>query len=91
MTLTEFARYGITPPAAPDFVPESVNIPPLRERYLKVKHTVSYLLYQQYLAKTMIILDTDVARTILGIHFIPKTRKPEGRVIGDLSGQHDAA
>jgi hypothetical protein len=96
VTLTEFARYGITPPAAPDFVPESVNIPPLRERYLKVRHTVNYLLYQQYLAKTMIILDTNVARTIPGIHFSPQHQadskgKPEGRVIGDLSGQHDAA
>ena len=96
VTLTEFARHGITPPAAPDFVPQSVNIPPLRERYLKVKHTVNYLLYQQYLAKTMIILDTDVAKTIPGIHFSPQHQadskgKPEGRVIGDLSGQHDAA
>jgi leucyl-tRNA synthetase len=33
VTLTEFARNGITPPVAPNFVPESDNIPPLRERY----------------------------------------------------------
>jgi len=44
----------------------------------------------------MIILDTDVAITIPGIHFSPQHQadskgKPEGRVIGDLSGQHDAA
>ena len=37
-----------------------------------------------------------MARTIPGIHFSPQHQadskgKPEGRVIGDLSGQHDAA
>lgn len=94
VTLTEFARFGITPLVASDFVPNSTLIPPLRERYLKVKHTVNYLLYQQYLARTMIMLDTKIARTIPNIHFSPQHQadskgKPEGRVIGDLSGQHD--
>ena len=44
--LTEFAHHGITPLFAPDFVPDRDHIPPLRDRYLKVKHTVNYLLCQ---------------------------------------------
>ena len=94
--LTDFARHGITPLYAPDFVPNSDHVPPLRDRYIKVKHTVNYLLYQQYLANTMIMLDTDLALTIPGLHLNPQhhadsKEKPEGRVIGDLSGQHDLA
>jgi len=94
MLLLEFARNGITPIYSPTFSPESVNIPPLRDRYIKLKHTINKLLYKQYLDGTMIMLPTMVAKTIPGIHFSPQHHadtkgKPEGRVIGDLTGQHD--
>ena len=42
----------------------------------------------------MILLSLQDAKSIPGIHFSPQHHadskgKPEGRVIGDLSGQHD--
>jgi len=92
--LLEFAANGITPLVAPDFKAERHNIPPLRARYEKVKHTVNSLLFEQFRGDTMIIMKTDLAVTIDGMHFSPQHQadskgKPEGRVIGDLSGQHD--
>lgn len=49
--LKEFAQHGITPPVSPNFQPESINIPPLRNRYVKLLHTIDKLLYKQYVAQ----------------------------------------
>ena len=91
--LLEFASNGITPILADDFQPQRHDIPPLRARYEKVKHTVNSLLFEQFKNDTVIIMKTELAQTIEGIHFSPQHQadskgKPEGRVIGDLSGQH---
>jgi hypothetical protein len=95
-TLLEFADYGITPIVAPSFRPESVNIAPLRDRYLKLHHTINKLLYKLYNDGTMIFLRRSDAMQIDGLHLSPQHHadskgKPEGRIIGDLSGQHDPA
>jgi len=92
--LCEFAQDGITPPVSPSFRPESVNIPPLRDRYILLHHPINRLLYKQYTDGTMIFLNLNDAISIPGIHFSPQHHadskgKQEGRVIGDLSGQHD--
>jgi len=92
--LVDFATNGITPIVAEDFLPESINIPPLRARYVTLKHTINSLLFEQWGKGTMIIMETEQAKSINGVHFSPQHHadskgKPEGRVIGDLSGQHD--
>ena len=92
--LCEFAVNGITPPVSSNFRPQSKNIPPLRDRYILLQHPINRLLYKQYTDGTMILLSLQDAQTIPGIHFSPQHHadskgKPEGRVIGDLSGQHD--
>jgi len=92
--LLEFAQHGITPIYSTEFVPESTNLPPLRARYVTLKHTINKLLFKQYLDGTMIMLPTVTAKTIPGMHFSPQHHadtkgKQEGRVIGDLSGQHE--
>ena len=94
--LLEFAQNGITPPVGTDFVPQADNLPPLRQRYITLKHTVNSLLFKQWGDGTMALLDTEKARQIQGIHFSAQHQadskgKQEGRVIGDLSGQHDPA
>ena len=94
MILMDFAANGITPLFADDFVPQSSNQPPLRARYLTLKHTVNFLLYKQHVDGTVLLLSRANAETIPGIHLSPQHQadskgKQEGRVIGDLSGQHD--
>ena len=66
----------------------------LRDRYIKLQHTINKLLYKLYQDGTMIFLKLQEALRIPGIHFSPQHHtdskgKPEGRIIGDLSGQHD--
>jgi hypothetical protein len=92
--LVDFAANGITPPVAPSFQPQAINVPPLRDRYIKLQHPINRLLYKQYTDGTMIMLLLQSAQRIPGIHFSPQHHadskgKPEGRVIGDLTGQHD--
>lgn len=92
--LLDFAANGITPPVAPSFQPQTINVPPLRDRYLTLQHPINRLLYKQYTNGTMIMLMLQLAQQIPGIHFSPQHHadskgKPEGRVIGDLTGQHD--
>jgi hypothetical protein len=93
-TLLEFADYGITPIVSPSFRPESVNVAPLRDRYLKLHHTINKLLYKLYNDGTMVLLHKEDAMRINALHLSPQHHadskgKPEGRIIGDLSGQHD--
>ena len=62
--LLEFASNGITPIVADDFQPQRQDIPPLRARYEKVKHTVNSLLFEQFKNDTVIIMKTELAQTI---------------------------
>jgi hypothetical protein len=92
--LKEFAEFGITPPVSPKFKPESINLPPLRDRYIKLHHTIDKLLYKQFMDGTMIFLKLEEAQKISELHISPQHHadskgKQEGRCIGDLSGQHD--
>ena len=94
--LLGFADNGITPPVAPSFSPEKDNVAPLRDRYLKLHHTINKLLFKLYKDGTMIFLTKDEAYKIPGLHLSPQHHadtkgKPEGRIIGDLSGQHNDA
>lgn len=92
-TLLEFATCGITPIVSPSFKPEAINVAPLRDRYIKLQHTINKLLYKLYSDGTMIFLTKEDALRINGLHLSPQHHadskgKPEGRIIGDLSGQH---
>ena len=92
--LINFAVSGITPPTSESFKAEAHDVAPLRERYIKLNHTINKLLYKLYQDGTMIFLKADEARSIPGIHLSPQHHadskgKPEGRIIGDLSGQHN--
>jgi hypothetical protein len=94
--LLEFAQNDITPPVGTDFVPQADNLPPLRQRYITLKHFVNSLLSKQWGDGTMALLETEKTKQIQGIHFSAQHQadskgKQEGRVIGDLSGQHDPA
>jgi len=63
-TLLEFATNGITPLVSPGFKPESINVAPLRDRYLKLHHTIDKLLHKLYNDGTMIFLrKQDALRT----------------------------
>ena len=79
--LLDFATNGITP-----IVAKKVHIPPLRARYVTLKHTIDHLLFEQWGKGTMITMDTEQAKTVDGVHFSPQHHadskgKPEGRVI----------
>ena len=92
--LLECGKTGVTPILPEDFQPESKKVPPLRARYITLKHTINSLLFEQWEKSTMILMTTAEAMRIEGAHFSPQHQadskgKPEGRVIGDLSGQHD--
>jgi hypothetical protein len=89
MILMDFAANGITPLFADDFVPQSSNQPPLRARYLNLKHTVNFLLYKQHVDGTVLLLSKANAEAIPGIHLSPQHQadskgKQKGRVIGDF-------
>ena len=91
--LINFAVYGITPPTSDSFKAEAHDVAPLRDRYIKLNHTINKLLYKLYQDGTMIFLKEHDAQLIPGIHLSPQHHadskgKPEGRIIGDLSGQH---
>ena len=95
MILMDFAPNEITPIVAEDFM-QSNSPPPLRARYLTLKHTINCLLYKQHTEQMVLLLRTSDAASIPGLHFSLQHQadskgKPEGRVIVDLSGQHDAA
>ena len=82
------------PIVSPSFKAEAVNVAPLRDRYNKLQHTINKLLYKLYSDGTMILLRREDAMRINGLHLSPQHHadskgKPEGRIIGDLSGQHD--
>ena len=70
-TLLEFAETGITPLVSPGFQPESINVAPLRDRYLKLHHTIDKLLYKLYKDGTMIFLRKKDALGIDGLHLSP--------------------
>ena len=53
-TLLEFAANGITPLVSPGFKPESINVAPLRDRYIKLHHTINILSFKLYNDGTMI-------------------------------------
>ena len=55
-TFIEFATYGITPIVSPSFKADAVNVAPLRDRYIKLQHTINKLLYKLYSDGTMILL-----------------------------------
>ena len=85
-TLLEFAANGITPLVSPCFKPESINVAPLRDRYLKLHHTIDKLLCKLYKDGTMILLRKQDAMRIDGLHL---SLQHHADSIGDLSGQHD--
>ncbi len=79
---------GITPLVSPNFTPDSINVAPLRETYLKLHHTIDKLLYKLYRDGAMIFLRKQEAMGIEGLHLSPQHHadskgKPEGRIIGD--------
>lgn len=87
--LLGFAEYGITPVVAPPFQPEFLNVAPLRDRYIKLYHTIDKLLYKLYSVGTMIFLRHEDALRIDGLHLSPQHHadskgKPEERIIGDV-------
>ena len=65
-TLIEFATYGITPIVSPSFRAEAVNVAPLRDRYIKLQHTINKLLYKLYSDGTMILLRREDAMRMGG-------------------------
>ena len=86
-TLIEFATYGITPIVSPSFQADAVNVAPLRDRYIKLQHTINKLLYKLYSDGTMILLRREDAMQIDGLHLSPQHHadskgKPEGRITG---------
>jgi hypothetical protein len=69
------------------FDPQSTP-PPFRKKYLMASNAINKMLYDQFLAKTLVFLPTSMARTVKGIHFAPqhwtpKKGKRQGRPIGD--------
>jgi len=62
--LLEFAEHGITPIVSPSFQPDKINVAPLRDRYIKLHHTINKLLYKLYSDGTMVFLRREDANRI---------------------------
>lgn len=76
-------------PTMPDFVPNE-SPPPLRAAYTKVAAAVNKQMFNQWLKGLLIMLRTDTAKAIPGIHFsstswAKKKGVEAGRPIGDPS------
>ena len=56
LIILDFAAHGITPILADDFKAQAQNEPPLRARYLTLKHTVNCLLYKQHVEGTVLFI-----------------------------------
>jgi hypothetical protein len=76
--LLEFAEYEITPVVAHSFKPESINVAPLQDRYIKLQHTIHQFLYKIYGDGTLIFLLRDKAlriSSVLSTMRIPKASR----------------
>ena len=66
--LIDFAVNGITSPTSPPFKAELRDVAPLRDRYIKLHHTINTLLYKLYQDGTIVFLNENEAKSIPGIH-----------------------
>ena len=85
----QVAQHGVHIFIAPAFVPCNIP-PPLRHIYVAVSSAVNKIIYDMYLAGSILILPTSVVRRIPGVHFSAmhwtrKKDKESGRIIGDVS------
>jgi hypothetical protein len=85
----DIATAGMRVFVTPDFVPSSVP-PKLRKTYLEAAPAVNKLMADMWHDGKLLLLPTEMVKTIPGIHFspiswAPKADKKEGRPIGDLS------
>ena len=86
----DIARYGMVIPVSESFKASNQR-PPLRKKYMMVKGAVNKILYDMYLkGGTILLLPTDLAIKIDGIHFssqhwTTKKEKACGRSLGDAS------
>lgn len=63
---------------------------PLRPKYLAVKSCINKMLYEQHAAGSILLLSTEVAKSIPDIHYstvswTPKPNVKKGRLLGDPS------
>jgi hypothetical protein len=91
----QIAKEGMQLFTAGDFQPCSVP-PPLRQVYLEAAPAVNKLMADMWLEGKLLLLPTELVRTVPGVHFspmswAPKADKKEGRPIGDLSSPQGKA
>ena len=77
--LLEFAEQGITPIVSSSFQPDKINVAPLRDRYIKLHHTINKLLYKLYSDSTTVFLRREDANRIDGLHLSPMTEMTRSR------------
>jgi hypothetical protein len=86
----DIAEFGMVIPVSNTFK-TSASRPPLRKKYLLVQHAVNKIIYEMYKkGGTVLLIPTEVAITIPGIHFssqhwTTKKEKACGRSLGDAS------
>ena len=86
----DIAKYGMVIPVSEKFQASNQR-PPLRKKYLMVKGAVNRILYDMYMkGGTILLIPTEVAVKIKGIHFssqhwTTKKEKACGRSLGDAS------
>lgn len=89
MRLVELATLGMVVQEPPGFRP-CPSPPEFRRSYLAVSTTVDKLFYKQWLIGSMLIIPTEMAQRIPGIHFgnpswAVKAGAPQGRNVHDIS------
>jgi hypothetical protein len=86
----EIAKHGMVIPVSDNFKASNQR-PPLRKKYLLVRGAVNRILHEMYVkGGTVLLIPTDLAITIPGIHFssqhwTTKKEKACGRSLGDAS------
>lgn len=78
-----------------DFVPNGTP-PKMRTKYLRIAPAFNKMILEQYEAGAILIMSTEVAKNIPGVHFSSahwtvKTGKKKGRNIGDCSNAEDGS
>jgi hypothetical protein len=91
----KIAEEGMQLFTAEDFQPCAVP-PPLRQIYLEAAPAVNKLMADMWREGKLLLLPTELVRTVPGVHFspmswAPKADKKEGRPIGDLSSPQGKA
>jgi hypothetical protein len=85
----DIAQHGVHIFTSEHFIPCAIP-PPMRQIYITVASAVNKTIFEMYNNGQVLILPTNVVKTLPGVHFSPmhwikKKDKASGRIIGDVT------